>query len=290
MFGVNSMTGPLTKVAVKKPGTSLKNANAKKWHYNSVFDPKKVSDIHNTFVQTLEGFGIEIYWMPEDDLGIADSVFTYDASLMTKSGAILMSPGKKLRTGEQNIHRDFYKNLNIPIIGSIKGKASAEAGDTLWLDENTLVVGRGFRTNQLGINQLKKIITPLGIEVHVFDLPFHLGSDACLHLMSLISLVDTKTALVYLPLLPVDLWHLLNSKGFSVIEAPAKEFETSNTLSTNVLALAPGECLMLNGLPETQKILLDAGIKITVFDGNALCIGCEGGPTCLTRPLHRITE
>ena len=30
------------------------------------------------------------------------------------------------------------------------------------------------------------------------------------------------------------------------------------------------------------------GINIRVFDGDALCIACEGGPTCLTRPLLRL--
>ena len=106
--------------------------------------------------------------------------------------------------------------------------------------------------------------------------------------MSLISLVDTSTALVCMELLPTDLLKLLKNRGFRLIEAPYQEFEASNTLSTNVLALKPGSCIMLDGLPQTKKALLDAGIKIQVFDGDALCIGCEGGPTCLTRPLLRL--
>ena len=206
---------------------------------------------------------------------------------MTKSGAILMSPGKTLRSGEEVIHREFYKAHNIPVIGEITGQARTEAGDTLWLDERTLVIGRGFRTNQAGVEQLKDIVIPLGVDVHAFDLPVFSGKAACLHLMSLLSLVDTYSALVCLPLLPVGLFELMENKGFSMIEAPYAEFLSSNTLSTNILATAPGECIMLDSLPQTHSALVRNGINVQVFQGDALCIGCEGGPTCLTRPLLR---
>lgn len=287
MFGVSSMTATLRKVAVKKPGLSIIDADPNLWHYGEDFNPKKIPNIHKEFVKKLEELGAEVYWMPENDKGIADAIFTYDASLMTPTGAVLMSPGKALRKGEQSLHSDFYKSLGIKIIGAVEGDGRAEAGDTLWLDEKTLLIGRGFRTNQIGAKQVEEIISSMGIDVHVFDLPVYLGDAACLHLMSLISLVDTRIALVCLPLLPVRLLELLEIKGFKLIDAPYEEFKRSNTLSTNILAMAPGECLMLSGLPKTRNALIRAGIKVEVFDGNELCIGCEGGPTCLTRPLLR---
>lgn len=287
MFGVSSMTAPLRKVAVKKPGATLRNADASVWHYGPLFDPELVEANHAAFVTSLTDAGIEVFWMPEDDRAIADAVFTYDASLMTPVGAVLMSPGKALRAGEQNLHRAFYDAHGIEIIGVIQGEGTAEAGDTLWLDDKTLVIGRGFRTNAAGVQQLQQIMANIGITTHVFDLPVYTGAAACLHLMSLISLVGTKSALVCMQLLPVALLELLKAKGFALIEAPFAEFEASGTLSTNVLATAPGECIMLSGLPETLTALRCAGINVRVFEGAALCIGCEGGPTCLTRPLLR---
>jgi|TARA_B110000914_G_C15512682_1_gene471628 dimethylargininase len=288
MFSVSSMTASLKKVALLQPSNCLKDADPNEWHYGSTFDPEKVEGIHASFVKLLEAHGIEIYWIEDQNSKIADAVFTYDASLMTKFGAILMSPGKLLRSGEQDLHKIFYNSHDIPIIGSISDLARAEAGDTLWLDETTLVVGRGFRTNQLGVEQIKDILEPRGINVFSYDLPFYTGAAACLHLMSLISLVDTKAALVALPLLPVGFYELLTSKGFQLIEAPMLEFEQSNTLSTNVLAVSPGNCVMLSGLPQTTEKLRKSGIKVQLFDGDALCVGCEGGPTCLTRPLYRV--
>ena len=199
-----------------------------------------------------------------------------------------MSPGKEKLRGEEGLHKSFYINKGIPIIGQIDAPGTAEAGDTLWLDENTVIIGKGFRTNTLGAEQVKDILNSIGITCHIFDLPFYQGKKACLHLMSLISMVDTKSALVYEPLLPVGLWKLLDKKSVKIISAPENEFFESDTLSTNVLAIAPGACLMLDNLPKTAKVLRNSGIKVTTFRAPALCIGCEGGPTCLTRPLYRI--
>ena len=287
IFGVSSMTAPLLKVMLKKPGPSLRNANCSKWHYSEHFHPKKIDEIHQLLVHVLEEAGCEIYWMEGDDKGNADAVFTYDASLMTRAGAILMSPGKILRAGEQELHRQFYAAHDIPILGEIEGNATAEAGDTLWLDDKTLIIGRGFRTNTCGAEQIMSLVAPLGIDCHIFDLPCYHGSDSCLHLMSLISMVDTRTALIYQPLLPVGLLRLLIERNIGLISAPDREFEESNTLSTNVLALSPGHCLMLADLPETRYVLTDAGIHVSIIDAASLCVGCEGGQRCLTRPLLR---
>ena len=287
MYGVSSMSDPLRRVALRRPASTLLNADAAVWHYGPGFNPDQVYAEHSSIVKILQASGVEILWMDDDDHGIADAVFTYDASLMTPEGAILMSPGKHKRAGEQELHRAFYISQDIPVIGEIIGDGRAEAGDTLWLDNQTLAVGRGFRTNQAGIEQLRALLESIRISVHEFDLPVYHGAAACLHLMSLVSIVDTKVALVCTPLLPVRLWELMRNMGFELLEAPYSEFEQSNTLSTNILAISPGQCIMIDGFQKTRNALEAAGITVQVFDGKSLCIGCEGGPTCLTRPVLR---
>jgi dimethylargininase len=285
-YGVASMTAPLRRVALRKPGVAIQQADAAIWNYGPSFDKDKVESEHAAFTELLEKKDVEVLWM-NDDSGIADAVFTYDASLMTAGGAILMKPGKPLRAGEQELHRKFYAQQGIPIVGEISGDGHAEAGDTLWLDEKTLAVGRGFRTNQCGIDQLKAQLAEFSIDVHAFDLPVYYGASACLHLMSLASLVDSKVAAICKPLLPVGLYRLMQNMGFKLIEIPYDEYENSGTLSGNILAIAPGECIMIDGFLQTRKLLQDAGINVQVFDGDALCIGCEGGPTCMSRPIYR---
>ena len=286
-FGVSSMVAPLRRVAVRRPGPSMVNADPAIWHYGATFDPALVGPQHDNFTTCLTDAGCDVVWMDNGDRGIADAVFAYDASLVTPQGAILMSPGKVQRQGEQETHRAFFESQGIPICGEVTGEGRAEAGDTLWLDDDLLAVARGFRTNTAGIAQIADCMNSIGVEVRDFDLPYYQGQDACLHLMSLVSLVDSRTALVCFELVPVALRDLMLDLGYRLIAAPFDEFQSTGTLSTNVLATAPGKCIMLDGIPKTRAALEDAGVEVSVFEGDALCIGCEGGPTCLTRPLLR---
>ena len=286
-FGVSSMTNRLATVGMLKPMKALKTADPKKWHYGNSFDPTKINDNYSSFTKILTDLDVKILWMESKNNENADSIFTYDASFMTPRGAILLLPGKPLRKGEEKIHEAFYKKNNIPIIGRLSGSASAEGGDIFWVDKETVVIGKSFRTNQEGIEQIKRIFNAFNVIVVSFDLPFFLGSEACLHMMSLISLVDDKKALTYKTLLPIGLVQLLEKKGYDLIEAPEDEFISSEGLNINVLAIKPGECVMISGFPKTKKTLENNGVNVHTFEGNSLCIGCEGGPTCLTRPILR---
>ncbi len=286
-FGVSSMISTLKTVGMLKPMEALKTADPTRWHYGQSFDPTKIDSNYRSFTKILAELGVKVLWMTPQNNKIADSVFTYDASFMTQNGAILLSPGKLLRKREEKIHEEFYKSYNIPIIGKTSGLAVAEGGDMFWMDNETLVIGKGFRTNQVGVEQIERILAPFNVEVISFDLPFFKGPDACLHMMSLISIVDEKKALVHVSLLPTSLVILLKKSGYDLIEAPEDEFVSSEGLNINVLAIRPGVCVMISGFPRTKKALEASGVTVHTFDGNALCIGCEGGPTCLTRPIFR---
>ena len=287
LYGVSSMTSKLETVGMLKPMAALKAADPKKWHYGNSFDPAKIDNNYSSFTKILSDLNVNILWMNSKNNKIADSIFTYDASFMTPKGAILLSLGKPLRKGEEKIHEAFYKKNNIPIIGRLSGSALAEGGDMFWVDKETVVIGKSFRTNQQGIEQIKRMLNKFNIAVVSFDLPFFKGSEACLHMMSLISIVDHKKALTYKPLLPIGLVQLLEKKGYKLIKAPEDEFISSEGLNINVLAINPGECVMICGFPKTKKALEKNGVNVHTFDGNSLCIGCEGGPTCLTRPILR---
>ena len=286
-FGVSSMTSTLKTVGMLKPMEALRTADPARWHYGQFFDPTKIDRNYLSFTKLLTELDVGILWMTPKNNKIADSVFTYDASFMTQNGAILLSPGKPLRKGEEKIHEDFYMSCKIPIIGKTYGLATAEGGDMFWIDNETLVIGKGFRTNQMGIEQIKHILTPFNVEIISFDLPFFKGPEACLHMMSLISIVDEKKAIIYSSLLPASLVLLLKRRGYDLIEAPENEFISSEGLNINVLAIRPGVCVMISGFPKTKKALEASGVTVHTFDGNSLCIGCEGGPTCLTRPIFR---
>ena len=82
MYGVSSMTAPLKRVALRRPGHALLNADASVWHYGPSFDPQKVAAEHDCFAELLNASGAEILWMDSDDQGNADAVFTYDSDTL----------------------------------------------------------------------------------------------------------------------------------------------------------------------------------------------------------------
>jgi N-dimethylarginine dimethylaminohydrolase len=192
--------------------------------------------------------------------------------------------GKPLRRGEEAAIARRLEALGVPILYTLHGQAQAEGGDLLWLDHDTLAVGLGFRTNAEGLRQIEEAMDGLGVTVIPVELPYYTGPEACLHLLSLISIVDHELAVVYPPLLSVPFWQHLRGRGLRLIEVPPEEFET---MGPNVLALAPGRCLMLAGNPITRQRLEDAGCEVLTYQGNEISLKAEGGPTCLTRPILR---
>lgn len=286
-FGSQEMSARLERVLMRRPGPSLATADARHWHYGPTFDGPKAVEQYKDFARIVEASGAEILWLEDTGDGLADSMFTHDPSLMTDRGAILLRMGKPLRLPETVLHEHAYRAAGIPILGRIVAPGSVEGGDCIWLDEKTLVVGRGVRTNQEGITQLSEILAPLGVEVLGFDLPLWQGEEACLHLMSVISPLARDLALVFAPLMPAAFYQLLKARGIRLIEAPADEFYASNGLSLNVLPLKPLHVVMVDGFPATKAAMETAGCTVTTFTADALCIACEGGPTCLTRPILR---
>jgi N-dimethylarginine dimethylaminohydrolase len=153
----------------------------------------------------------------------------------------------------------------------------------IWLDEQTVAVGRGYRTNADGIVQLRALLGDR-VEVVEVPLPHWSGPEDVMHLMSLISPLDSDLALVYSRLLPVPFREWLLERGFRLIEVPPDEFAS---MGTNVLALGPRRCLMLACNPATRRAIEQAGCEVLEYEGAEISVKGAGGPTCLTRPLAR---
>ncbi|HEU5087717.1 MAG TPA: arginine deiminase family protein [Roseiflexaceae bacterium] len=283
-YGGQSMIAPLRRVLVRRPDEAFGNADPRQWHYTSQPDLARAQAEHDALVATLRRSGAEVVYHDVEQPGRADSIFVFDPALITDAGAIALSMGKTLRRGEEAAITSIFERLGIPLIASLEGKARAEGGDMLWLDEATLAVGLGFRTNAEGVRQLRSVLEPAGVTVLAYDLPYFTGPEACLHLLSLISIVDERVAVVHPPLMPTPFWQELERRGFNLIVIPEHEFATQ---ATNVLAIAPGQCLMLEGNPQTKRLLEQAGCEVQTYRGQELSLKAEGGPTCLTRPILR---
>ena len=237
---------------------------------------------HEAFRSVLADAGAEVIVAATPHALDPDAIYVYDPALVADDGAVMLRPGKEGRRGEVEVMAADFVETGLSIGGRLVAPATAEGGDTIWLDERTLLVGRGYRTNDEGIRQLADALPR--VDVIPFDLPHLRGSGDVLHLMSLLSPLDADLAVAYLPLMPVRLVELLQERGIEVIEVTDEEFET---MGPNVLALAPRVALALEGNDETRRRMERAGVDVRVYRGDEISRKGDGGPTCLTRPLLR---
>ncbi|HET8844649.1 MAG TPA: arginine deiminase family protein [Ktedonobacteraceae bacterium] len=284
-YGSQSMVAPLRRVLIKRPDEQFAITDPESWHYTGRPDLPLAQREHDALADLLRQSGSEILYHDDPQHGRADAIFAFDPALITNQGAIILSMGKEQRRGEEAAMARRFTELGIPILYTLHGEARAEGGDLLWLDARTLAVGQGFRTNNEGLRQLREALEPLGVKVLPVELPYYTGPEACLHLLSLISLVDEDLAVVYPSLMAVSFWQELQRRHIQMLVVPDEEFAS---MGSNVLALAPRKCLMLAGNPITQRLLEQAGCTVVTYQGNEISLKAEGGPTCLTRPILRI--
>jgi N-dimethylarginine dimethylaminohydrolase len=283
-YGGQSMFAQLRRVLVRRPDQSFVVQKPDEWHYTQIPDLTNARKEHDAFVGVLKNFGAEIIYHDKAQPEKADAIYVFDPVLLTNNGAVILKMGKALRRGEEGILAQKLASLGIPILARLTGKALAEGGDLLWINEKTLAIGIGFRTNLEGLRQLANILAKADISVVPVELPYYKGPDACLHLLSLISIIDSNVAVTYKPLLSVAFCQFIKEYGYHMIEVPEEEFLT---MGPNILALKPGLCLMLEGNKKTQEKIEKAGCEVITYQGNDISLKAEGGPTCLTLPILR---
>jgi dimethylargininase len=279
-FGSASMTGTLARVLVRPP-LAEDAARWREYGWRAAPDAAAAAAEHEALCGLLEAAGAEVV-VSRHDPGNPDAIYVYDPVLVGSEGAVLLRPGKEGRRTEPDALRAPLEAAGVPVAAAIDETAFVEGGDTLWVDEHTLLVGIGYRTTEPALAALAEAFP--GVEVIAFDLPHWNGRGEVLHLMSFISPLDRDLALVYPRLAPVRLLGLLAERGIGIVEVPDEEFETQGP---NVLALGPRRALALEGNPETRRRMEGAGVDVSVYRGDEISRKGDGGPTCLTRPLLR---
>jgi dimethylargininase len=275
------MTGRLDRVLVRAPlAEDAENWRAYGWR--AAPDHAAAAAEHELFCGLLEAAGAEVV-VSRHDPGNPDAIYVYDPVLVGAEGAVLLRPGKEGRRGEPAAIAPSLESADVPVAHALSDPVLVEGGDTVWLDESTLLVGIGYRTNTAALAALAGAFP--GVEVVAFDLPHWNGRAEVMHLMSLISPLDRDLAVVYVRLAPVRLLDLLAARGIAVVEVPDEEFETQGP---NVLALGPRRALALDGNAETRRRMERAGVDVVVYRCDEISRKGDGGPTCLTRPLLRV--
>jgi N-dimethylarginine dimethylaminohydrolase len=279
-YGSSSMWRALRRVLVRRPLA----ADAPAWKaygWRAAPDVAAAQAEHEAFCSLLEAAGAEVV-VSEHDPGNPDAIYTYDPTLVGRDGAVLLLPGKEGRRREPEATVATLERAGVPVAATIELPATVEGGDTVWLDDRTLLVGIGYRTNPAALAALRAAFPD--VEVVAFDLPHWNGAGEVMHLMSFLSPLDRDLALVYPRIAPTRLMWLLAERGIEVVEVPDAEFETQGP---NVLALGPRRALALRGNEETRRRMERAGVDVVTYRGDEISLKGDGGPTCLTRPLLR---
>lgn len=287
-FGGQSMINPLKKIFLKSPKDQPENTELwKDFGYFHMSDLKQAIREHEELAGLLKGDGVEVILAQEAQKGsntLLDSIFVFDDVIMTNNGAILCKMGKKLREREVPLIETELKRLEIPIFFKIHGDARIEGGDVMWLDPQTVIVGKTHRTNELGFLQLKTALEELSVDVYQFSLPYWKGPVDLIHLLSIIHPVDKNLAVAFLELMPIDMYEFLSKeRGIEFIELTYEELKAHGN---NVLMLKPRKGIMVKGNKSKRK-LEDHGVEILEFEGEDICHNRSGGPTCLSLPLLR---
>jgi N-dimethylarginine dimethylaminohydrolase len=273
------MVARLERVAVRPPSVRGDYARA---HWSQPVDLDLLQEQHARFSTLLERLGCFVEILPPVD-DMPDSCFVYDPVFIVPTGAIQLRAAKVARAGEPPLLATQLEDLGVPVVGRLVHPATADGGDMFWLDGTTLAVGRTYRTNQAAHDQLRAILGPIGVSVASFDMPHDLGPEYCLHLMSVVSPVRDDLAVVFMRLAPVALVQGLAARGIEIVPVPEEDYLS---FGCNVLAVAPGVVVMANGNDATAKALRDHGVDVHTYAASEINKG-EGGPTCLTRPIHR---
>ncbi len=283
-YGGHTNVAALQRVLVYPPVPPDERVSWEAFGYLRPFNHEQASSEHAAFRQILAEQGAEVISGELDSAALQDGIFPYDPGIMTNAGLILGWPGKSLREGEVAAMAAMMHELDIPIAGRITPPGTFEGGDSFWLDDTTLAVGQGYRTNAAGIAQLRTILAEQGVSIVVVPLPHWHGPAECLHLLSLISPIADQLAVVYRPLLPVPFLEELAARGWELIDVPDEEFASQGP---NVLVLGPKRCLILRENTITAARLRATGCDVILYTGDEISHNRAGGPTCLTRPLLR---
>lgn len=283
-FGCQSMVGRIERVLVKHVRAAFISPEtlSAQWeglNYSGCPDYEKALIEFENFIDLLKGFIPEIHYLPRNDRVSVDSIYAHDSVIITKRGAVLCNMTREQRRAEPAAMGAFLPELGIPILGTITGEGRLESGDIVWIDERTLAVGRGSRSNAEGIRQLQALLADLVDELIVVDLP-----PKVFHLMGIISLIDHNLAVINSRMLPGPFRQWLTARGFKLLEIPDSE---SKTLACNILTIAPRQCILLSGNSQTERMLKDEGVEVWTYPGEEISLKGSGGPTCLTRPLLR---
>jgi arginine deiminase len=279
--GMASEWSRLRSILLHRPGDEL--AASADFNAVNMLEPLDLAHAqaqHDTMARAYREAGVAVHYAEPTPTPLPNQMFMADLFFMTPEGAILARPASEVRAGEERVAARQLAQLGVPIVRSVSGRGTFEGADAMWLDPQTVILGRGLRTNDEGAAQVAAVLREMGVATVQVDLPF-----GTMHLMGMLRIVDRNLAIAW----PTRLVHraveALCERGYQVTYL-ADTSEARQGFAFNFVSLGPREILMAAGNPTTQAFYEQLGItcRTTPVDELGKAAGAIG---CLTGVLQR---
>lgn len=282
--GIDSEWAPLRAVLLHRPGAELAaSAEPDAVLMLAPLDLGKAQAQHDELAQAYRDLGVEVHAIEPDQPARPNQMFAADLFFMTPEGAVLGRPASRARAGEERQVARRLAALGVPILRSLRGAATFEGADAAWLDPETVLIGRGLRTNHAGADQLRAVLREMGVTIITVDLP-----SGAMHLMGLLRVVDWDLAIAWPGRTPAAAIEALRDRGARVAFIPeAAEAEVrAGRMALNFVTLGPRRILMVDGNPAAQAFYEAQGIECLGVAADELA-KAAGAVGCLTGVLWR---
>ncbi len=303
-YGAQSEYGRLRKVLMHRPNEELDRitpGNLAAFNFRDVVYWREFQREHDVFTDALRGEGVDVLLL-EDLLDEGDAatalrhpnlVFTRDVSAVNRQGAFTLRMTNQARYTEPLLVEKAMLRLGVPVALKVTPPGLVEGGDFVWLDEETVMMGFGTRSNEAGLGMVKERM--LGDAVKEFVaviLPhFRVHLDGALMMLAPDLAVYHEASLGLFPsyvytedgMEIMFLSDYLKSKGVELIQANDSEVRV---FGTNILGIGDRKCVSYEWNRRIMGILGDRGFDVIGIPGSQLRIG-GGGPHCLTCPILR---
>jgi len=275
--GIQSEWEPLKSVLLHRPGVELSGLeDADASLMLEAPDAGRAAAQHEAMAEAYRAAGAEVHHVNPVGTPTPNQMFVADLMLMTPGGAIVARPASSVRAGEERWVARRLADLGIPILRTVTGTGTFEGADAMWLDRETVLLGRGLRTNPSGAEQVAAALADVGARAVQVDLPH--GS---MHLMGQVRIVDRDLSFVQRGRTPWTAVHALRDHGYAVHFFP-DEGEIRDGFAHNFVTLGPRRILMPAGNPVSQGCYEELGVSCMTVQVDELAkaagaIGCLSG-------------
>jgi dimethylargininase len=246
-------------VAVTRP-VSASIARCELTHLSrEPIDLERAREQHRVYEQTLQAAAHCEVLHAASAPDLPDAVFVEDTALVLDEIGVMTRLGAASRRAETAGVADVlgrYRELRyIEAPGTIDGGDVVVAGRRVF-------IGRSSRTNDAGIEQVRRILQPFGYDVTAVEF------RGCLHLKSAATLVSDGQLLVNPAWIPAGA-----IRGVELLEIDPREPYAANILK------AGGGYIYSSAFPRTADLLQRSGLQLNMIDMSELA-KAEGAVTC----------